>query len=256
VKSADVVIHLAHEGTPLSSDDLSPSSFIRNIAPTLNLLESIKRTRRRLKVIYFSSGGTVYGQSKERRPFSERDLCSPTTPYGFYKRTIEECLRFEASRESISPLILRVSNAYGKPLPPDGNQGLIGTTFSRLAAGRPIRLIGNPSNVRDYVHVEDICSAVKKAIEYENTVYEIFNIGTGIGYSVEEVLKLMRHQFGPFSIVEDASFTNATFLPNYCVLDIFSAKQLLGWEPVIDLAQGIEMMKSQFLQTHSHSSSR
>ncbi len=241
VEDQDVVVHLAHTNSPLTSDRDMPSDALLNLVPTLNLLQAIQRTGHRPHVIYPSSGGGVYGVSSSNTPFREEQACQPNSSYGIQKLAAEHYLRLGAERGYLTATILRIANAYGWLLSPERQQGFIGTALYQALNGCPVRIFGNPRNVRDYVHIEDVLRALRIVIGRREP-FEIFNIGTGIGTTVAEIVALIGKATGqPVTCVTEAH-EQARFLPGWCVLDIGKARKELAWEPKIVIEEGLRRM--------------
>ena len=241
VAGLDVVFHCAHKNSPLTSDGEWARDAQLNLVPTLNLLSAIERSGRRMHVVYPSSGGAVYGASQGLRPFRETDPCLPLNSYGIQKLAIEHYLRVFAQRDLLTVSVLRIGNAYGWLLPPDRTQGFIGTAINRMLHGQPVRIIGDTHNVRDYVHIEDIATAVMSAAARREP-FEVFNIGTGAGSSVADILAVLEQLTGRQPITEIVQLPGADRLPPWCVLDISEAERCLGWRPQVALADGLARM--------------
>lgn len=241
VADLDVILHCAHKNSPLTSDGDWGQDARLNLLPTLNLLMAIESAKRCPHLIYPSSGGAIYGLSRAHVPFRESDSCFPENSYGIQKLVIEHYLRVFAARELLTATILRIGNAYGWLLAPDRSQGFIGTAINRVLHGQPIRLIGDPHNVRDYVYVDDIISAILKVLEGCRG-FEVFNIGSGIGASVMDILNLIERKTGKPLLVHAETVVGAYHLPPWCVLDITAANQQLGWYPRVSLEDGIARM--------------
>jgi len=166
--------------------------------------------------------------------------------YGIEKLSIELHLRLLAQQGKVRAIVLRVANAYGKLLPSSRRQGLIGTSLSQALAGKDIRVIGSLSNVRDYIYLDDVCDAIAKSVIYDSD-YEVFNIGTGIGYSVSDVLDHLEQFLGrALRLINEPQQT--VTLPAYSVLNIEKADRLMGWKPQISLQRGIRMTASSGVQ--------
>jgi UDP-glucose 4-epimerase len=241
VTGQEIIIHLAHTNSPLTSDADLVRDASDNLLPTLNLLQAVRDEGNCPQFIYPSSGGAIYGLAQADNPFKESTPCLPLNSYGVLKLTVEHYLRLAAQRGHLSATVLRIANAYGWLLSPDRSQGLIGTAISRVLGGHPVRLFGNPANVRDYVHFDDICSAVLRAFD-RSAGFEVFNIGSGVGHSVDDVVTLIEHVWGnPVERINEAP-ANAGFLSDWCVLDIEKARRELGWEPKTSLEEGIQRM--------------
>ena len=238
----DVVVHLAHETTPLSVAADPISGLQSGISPTLKLIGAARKYARAPHIIYLSSGGAIYGESVvAKQPSRETDRCEPLTEYGIQKLVIERYLHSAAMAGGPRCTVLRVSNAYGALLNPNRMQGLIGTSVARILQGQPLRLIGNPDNVRDYVHVTDIASAVRLALQHSDA-FGIFNVGSGLGYTVLEVLDMISRIRGSDSPVEVQEVRGSNLLASRNVLDITKARAELGWSPTISLEAGIHAM--------------
>jgi UDP-glucose 4-epimerase len=193
-------------------------------------------------VVYYSSGGAIYAPRAGGAPYRETDDCAPLSSYGIQKLTVEHYLRELAAKGHLTAAVLRVGNAYGQLLPVTRMQGLIGVAIHALFDGQPIRLFGNIENVRDYVHVEDVCRATALVLAPRGS-FAVFNIGTGIGHSVRQVLELIEQTAGVKARYETAAAAAETAgLPEWSVLDIGKARSELGWRPQIALRDGIARM--------------
>jgi UDP-glucose 4-epimerase len=238
----DVVIHLAHTNTPLTSNRFLPGDISANMVPAANLIQAIKDQKRKPHFIYASSGGAVYGCSRHNRPFREIDLCVPGTSYGIQKIMIEQYLRMAAEEGWLTATILRIGNPYGILLPSERLQGLIGVVFNQLTHNLPVKIFGSLENVRDYMHLKDLCRIFESVLTPHNPI-DIFNVGSGKGYSVKEVLSLIE-SFSGKNILSRSAPLNDDFhhLPSWVVLDITKARLELKWEPLIDLEFGIKKL--------------
>jgi len=243
VSGQDVIIHLAHGSIPLMASTGLIQDAKQNIFPSLRLIDAIALAGSNPNFIYLSSGGALYEDRdpQNNKPFRESDKCTPVMSYGIQKYTIERYLHNAAINGVLRATVLRVSNAYGALLSSERMQGLIGTSVSRVLAGKSLRIIGNPENVRDYVHIDDVVKAIQKSV-YNNNHYEIFNIGSGKGYSVLDVINLISDIAGSKLPISIQDVMGSKLLPNWCVLDVTKARDFLDWRPSISLEQGISMM--------------
>jgi len=237
VDQVDCVLHLAHSNSPLAEvGDLAAAS-LANLTPSLNLLEAVGRSRRPVRLIYASSGGTVYG-STERRAASETDICQPISPYGIEKLTIEHYIRYCAKNFDFGAVILRIANPYGVLLDSKRKQGLIGVALNRMLHDEVVQIYGNPENTRDYLHLDDLVRAFESAL-LTDLRGEIINIGSGVGCSVNEILDKLDEFMAFPSRREYLSNPQAGNLCDWSVLNISKAQKLLAWAPKIDLDQGL-----------------
>ena len=241
VKGVDAVVHLAWTNTPLTSNAHLPSDAGANMVPTLTLLEAIREVGTRPHVVFASSGGTVYGSSRDTRPFRETDMCHPQSSYAIQKLAVEHYLRMASEHGWLTATVLRMGNPYGVLLPPERMQGFIGTAVSQLRAGSAIRVFGSPKNVRDYVHVDDVCRALDTTIRRTDT-FDVFNIGSGTGHSVEDVVRLIEELEGDEVDVSYEHPAAADDLPGWVVLDSGKARDRLGWSAEVTLQAGLDRL--------------
>jgi UDP-glucose 4-epimerase len=239
VADVDVVVHLAHTNTPLTSNRSLPSDAIVNTASTLTLLQAIREAGTRPHLVYPSSGGALYRPSVDGSPVDEDAPIEPLTSYGILKFAFEQYLRMAAHEGWLNATILRIGNPYGVVLPAERLQGFIGVALHQLLNGRPIRVFGDLANVRDYVHIDDVCRAFVLAIGAARP-FDVYNIGSGRGTSVHELIEILRRVTGvPLELERDEVFGDAAPLPRWVVLDPRRAKRDLGWQAEVELEEGI-----------------
>jgi UDP-glucose 4-epimerase len=239
-RELDVIYYLAHHNSPVNSDQDQASDAALNLIPLLTLLKAIENLKTRPTLVYFSSGGAVYGSGAGRTPFREDQACYPTCSYGVQKLAAEHYLRIAAGQGHLSSVILRVGNAFGTLLPQHRMQGLIGVAVNNVVHGRPVRIFGNPENVRDYVHLSDVCDLALRVIE-DHPPFSVLNAGTGQGFSVHEVLRLVEAcSPTPVEIQYDAE--SGRKLTAWVVLDSGKARREFQWEPKVTLRAGIAAM--------------
>jgi UDP-glucose 4-epimerase len=237
LERVDAIVHLAHSGSPFTSDADLPADARANLIPLVTLVQEIRHRDSPVHLVYASSGGAIYGIAHGGKPWRESDQCLPTTSYGIQKLAAEHYLRLAAERGWLTAVTLRIGNAYGVVLPAERLQGLIGVAFAHLVRDEPIRLFGNPENVRDYVHLDDIFTAVDIALRRRER-FEIFNIGSGVGHSVREVIRLIG-AVASRNLEMQALPLEGDALPAWVVLDISRARNHLGWNPDVSLEDGL-----------------
>jgi UDP-glucose 4-epimerase len=191
-------------------------------------------------VVFPSSGGTVYGMAGGAEPFTEDASTEPVSSYGITKLTIEKYLALYRHMHGIDYRILRISNAYGEGQQPDRPQGLIGVVLQRLMVGRGITVWGDGSTVRDYVYAADVADAFVRAGRSQLRPEEsrIFNIGSGEGHSVRQVLSLIEEVTGQRPEVTYAPARACDVAR--AVLSSRRAGAVLGWSSQVSLREGIE----------------
>lgn len=230
----DVVFHLLSTSVPATSN-LDPVADIRgNLIGTVRLLELMRQAGVR-KIVYLSSGGTVYGPP-QTDPIAESHPTLPICSYGVVKLAVEKYILMEQHLHGLEPVILRVSNPYGPRQGHGGVQGVIGTFLWRIAGGEPVEIWGDGSVVRDFIHVTDMARLCVQCAESGLT--GVFNAGSGTGASIREVVDVI------------SAATKQDIQPNYkpgrgfdvprAVLDISAIRERLEWHPEISLSEGIK----------------
>lgn len=187
--NVDVVVHLVSTLIPGSSFEDYKEEYKNIIFPSIELMEIC--ARKSVRFVYFSSGGTVYGNRNDVLPFVETDEMNPISYYGWSKQMMENSIQFMYRTVGLDYLILRPSNPYGHGQNLYGKQGLIAVAIGKLLKDEPIEVWGDGSAVRDYIYVDDLASIFVKLIE-ENVHNTTLNIGSGRGYSINDVLAFLK----------------------------------------------------------------
>lgn len=195
----DTVVHLVSTLIPGSGYE-DYKREIQNVAfPTMRLTQLCSELN--IKFIYFSSGGTVYGNRIEPIPFKESDERNPISYYGLTKLMLENNILFEHRTLGLRYLIVRPSNPYGHGQALNGKQGIIAVALGKILTGQSIEIWGDGSSVRDYIYIDDLEKIFAQLIEneVENTVV---NIGSGIGFSVNQIIEILKKTVDePVSVV-------------------------------------------------------
>jgi UDP-glucose 4-epimerase len=250
----DVIFYLAHRNSPATSDQDPPNDALVNLVPLLNLLQAVRNAKNRPHIVYFSSGGGVYGPKSDRVPLRETDACSPCSSYGIQKLAAEHYLRVAADRGDLTCSVLRIGNAYGALLSRERMQGLIGVAVNNVLHNLPIRVFGNPANVRDYIHISDICALAEKVAD-RRELFTIVNAGSGCGYSVAEILSIIQSHAGvPLAIDHPGDRDCGKWLTDWAVLDITKARKEYAWNPLVDITAGIGGMLRTGVTNTAHQS--
>jgi UDP-glucose 4-epimerase len=239
VRDADTFVHLAGSNTPLTSNAHLPSDVLGNLVPTLTLIQAIRERGHRPHVVFASSGGTVYAVPSKPAPVDETAPTVPTSSYGVQKLACESYLRIAAEHGWLTATILRIGNPYGVLLPPERLQGFIGIAVMQLAKGRAIRVFGDTRNVRDYVHLDDV-NAVFETVLDRTAPFEVFNVGSGEGHSVDEIVQALGELTGrEVAVTREDVAGEPGDLPSWIVLDVRKARRVLGWRPTVALRDGL-----------------
>jgi UDP-glucose 4-epimerase len=238
VKGCDVVIHLISQtGVRIASSNRLAPIFTRDIVDTVNLLD-ICRAQGVEKLLFASSGGTVYGSHNGTNPISERAATAPISPYGVNKLAIEGILACFERECGLRHLSLRIGNPYGRYQSAVGRQGVVVAAFVHKAlSGKDIEIWGNGEVVRDFLHVDDVVAAFMAGLRYEGD-HHVMNVGSGVGKSIRDVAQdviagVARH---PVNIRYLAA--SAADVPSV-VLDTTLIRRELNWSPKIAWSDGL-----------------
>ena len=234
VTGCDVIFHLISTTLPKNSNDNPIYDVETNLVATLALLEAA-RACGVTRVVFASSGGTVYGRP-ERIPIAESHPTNPICSYGITKLAIEKYLHLYHQLHGLDYMVLRLANPFGEGQRPDAAQGAVAVFLNRALEGRPIEVWGDGNVVRDYVYVADITDAFLRALDYRGEC-RIMNIGAGQGRSLNEMLTAMEEVFR--RPVARTYLPTRPFDVPANVLDSTRARQLLGWEPRVPLHEGL-----------------
>ena len=223
--NVDVVVHLVSTLIPGSSYEDYKEEYKNIIFPSIELMEIC--ARKGIRFVYFSSGGTVYGNRNDVLPFVETDEMNPISYYGWSKQMMENSIQFIHRTAGLDYLILRPSNPYGHGQNLYGKQGLVAVAIGKLLKGETIEVWGDGSAVRDYIYVDDLASIFVKLIE-ENVHNTTLNIGSGRGYSINDVLAFLKIVSG-----KDLKIVYQNPRPvdvSSMVLDTSRLKELISYE--------------------------
>jgi UDP-glucose 4-epimerase len=183
----DIVFHLASSIVPSSSNVNIISSIKKNILPTIQLLDLIVHLKIP-KIIYFSSGGAVYG-IPEKTPIPETHKLEPISSYGIIKATIENYIRLYNSQFGLDYLIVRPSNPYG---PRQGHflaQGIISTFLRKVHNKEILQIFGDGSTTKDYIYITDLIELTFDC--FKKNISGTFNIGSGVGTSINQIIDVI-----------------------------------------------------------------
>jgi UDP-glucose 4-epimerase len=233
---AGTLLHLAWSTLPATSEQgrgaewQSDLPYLEKLLPALAALPAGRRPH----LVFFSSGGTVYGNAPGR-PSLETDACQPIGWYGRAKRAAEELIDAQAIRHGLPCAILRISNPYGYPVPKSRAQGIVPHALRCAIEGQPLTLWGDGSARKDFLYYTDFLSALDEITARRLT--GTFNLSAGESHSVHEVIDLVEKNTGrPVTLqyepgvawdVRDSRLDNRRLV------------EATGWRPQVPLNEGI-----------------
>jgi UDP-glucose 4-epimerase len=233
----DCVVHLVSSLIPSSGYDEFFNDREVNLTAGYEIVKNMMSNGCR-RIIYFSSGGTIYGKNGKEIN-SENDQLCPLTYYGYSKLAMEEFLKFSSRIHPINHLIVRPSNPYGSGQNLFGKQGLITVALGKILQDQPIEIWGDGQVVRDYLHIRDLSNAIH-ALVAKGVDNEVYNIGSGQGHSVYEIVKIIHKVTERNTGIEYKPARPVDIPVN--ILSIDKINQHTGWKPEVDLEAGIAML--------------
>jgi UDP-glucose 4-epimerase len=232
----DVVLHLISTTLPRGSNDDMVYDVESNLVATLQLLGAMV-AKRVHKIVFISSGGTVYG-NPTYLPIDENHPTEPLVSYGVTKLAIEKYLLLHQHLHGIKANILRVANPFGQRQRVETAQGAVAAFLSKAMRGQPVEIWGDGTVTRDFIYVSDVAEAFARAVEYEGG-WSVFNIGTGIGTSLNELIDMVERVLGR-EVVRQYRPGRRFDVP-VSILDSSLARRELGWEPRVTLDEGLAL---------------
>lgn len=237
VKGCNIIYHLISTTLPKTSNDDPIYDVESNVIGTLRLLEAARRAGVK-KVVFVSSGGTVYGVPKQV-PIPEDHPTNPISSYGIGKLTIENYLKLYRELHGLDYAILRLANPYGELQRVEATQGSVAVFLNKAMKGQSIEIWGDGSVVRDYVYVSDAIRAMIKVTEHDGDI-RLFNIGSGLGKNLNEILVAIETVLN--RSVQRIYKPGRLFDVPVNVLDIHRASQHLDWRPEVSFAEGVQRL--------------
>jgi UDP-glucuronate 4-epimerase len=228
----DQVIHIAARAGVRPSIKDPKLYFTTNIDGTFNLLDACRYHQ--VGRFTFASSSSVYGVNK-KVPFSELDALERTiSPYAATKLAGEQICSNYAHLFGIHCQCLRFFTVYGPRQRPD----LAISKFTKqILAGEPIEQYGDGSTARDYTYIDDIVNGIVAAAKYDETSFEIFNLGGSATTTLSELICLIEQATGKKAIIKQLPDQPGDVPLTYA--DISKAKALLGYESQTPIAEGI-----------------
>jgi UDP-glucose 4-epimerase len=237
----DVLCHLAAQIDVRRSVEDPVFDATRNILGTLNLLEAVRRSGHRTRVVFSSTGGALYGDF-DPPPSVETFAKDPEAPYGIAKLSTEYYLAYYGRVHGLDTVALRYGNVYGPRQDPHGEAGVVAIFCNRLLDGRALTVFGNGEQTRDYVYAGDVAGANFLAGTCDLPARgrldaRAFNIGTSIETSVNTLAETLRSVSGTTAPIEYAPARAGELARS--ALETGKARAILGWEPQVAIADGL-----------------
>ena len=237
----DVVAHLAAQMDVRKSVADPVNDATINILGTLNLMEAVRASKAKTRIVFTSTGGVLYGDFNTP-PNAEIYPKDPESPYAISKLSIEYYLAYYGRVHGLEAVAVRFGNVYGPRQDPHGEAGVVAIFCGRILDNRPLTVFGDGLQTRDYIYVGDVAraawiAATKPLPDAGRLDARAFNIGTGIGTSVIDIAKQLQEVAGSDVPVEFAPHRPGEQQESFVNVD--KAKAILGWEPEVSLREGL-----------------
>ena len=232
IQGMDVIYHAICTMNPGNSNNKYIMGYERDLIQTIKLCDMLKNQS--VKMIFLSSGGTVYGR-QENLPVTEESLPEPINHYGNLKLCIENAMRVFRYQNQSDFVIARIANPYGPGQDYRKGVGFIDAAIKRAMNGEVIEVWGDGSVVRDYIYISDVCEALAMLGEQE-VPYDVVNISSGRGVSQKEILETIRRHYPKMQVEYQAARSvdaDKIYLSN-------ARLQTLWQKDMISLEEGIE----------------
>ncbi|MEO8590476.1 MAG: NAD-dependent epimerase/dehydratase family protein [Flavobacteriales bacterium] len=233
-EGAHTVLHLGWSSVPGTAKADPVADLRTNVEGGIALLQAMVRAGVQ-RIIFVSSGGTVYGDPVYL-PIDERHPVAPRTPYGASKLIFEHYLRCMADLHGFRPVVLRPGNIYGRTDGPEKPQGVVEHWFASIASQRAVKVWNGLDVVRDYIHIDDVVEVLIRLIRYDGE-QRLFNVGTGIGTSLRDLALMMERVTGSPVVMDQTQLAPPDVQAN--ILDPSLLIQELGVPKAMALEEGL-----------------
>lgn len=238
VQGVDVIHHYAWSSIPSTATADPAADLSSNVLSTLGLMDALrKNSQQSTKLVFASSGGTVYGKPM-RVPVQEDHSLNPITAYGAGKAAVEMYLGAYRETYGLDCRVARMSNAFGAGQNLAKGLGAATTFIHRAIMYQPIVIWGDGEIVRDFIHISDVAAGLVALASAPRMVDRWkFNIGSGHGVSLNGVLAELESQLG--RRIDVRYETGRKFDVPVSVLDISLIHETLGWKPLLSFSEGV-----------------
>jgi UDP-glucose 4-epimerase len=234
------IIDMAHSTVPKTSYSDPIFDIVSNLPVSVGLFQAAARVGAG-KIVFCSSGGTVYGTARFL-PITEEHPTEPVSPYGITKLAIDRYAMMFHKTMDLPVCVVRPANAYGECQKPGRGQGFLAESIDAVLRGREVQIFGETGSVRDYIHVRDVARGILAVLNC-GMPGEVYNIGTGIGTSNFDALEIIRKLAKKMSLpVRCKIMPSRRFDVSVNILSYEKLKRHTGWYPLLSLEDGLENM--------------
>jgi len=235
LEGQEVVFHLLGSSTPESSNRDPGEDLTASVFTTVKLLDLCRSASVR-KIVFASSGGTVYGVPTII-PTPESAPTDPISAYGINKLAVEKYMALYRHLYGLDYQVLRIANPYGPGQSPFKKQGVVASIMHSALSGHAVEIWGTGEVTRDFIHVDDVASAFLHALDYAGE-QRVMNVGSGVGRTVNQIVEDVRDALGLPQIEIVRKSARAADVP-VSVLDTTLITRETGWRPRIAWQAGL-----------------
>lgn len=238
LQNVDEVVDLAYSSVPKTSFENPILDITDNLPGSVGLFE-IASALPIKKLVFVSSGGTVYGEPQSL-PINENHSTNPISPYGITKLALEKYAQMYYKLKKLPVVCVRPSNPYGEGQKAFAGQGFIATAIASVLVGKELKIFGEKGTIRDYIHVTDLAKAIVATLDF-GVAGECYNAGSALGLSNLEVIERVSIEAEKYAL--KPLVTNVpprSFDVSANVLDSSKLHKVSGWKPCLEFSEGIE----------------
>lgn len=241
-KKIHVILHLVSSIIPSSNQEQYFYDIEENYNPTAGLLSYCAKNK--IRFMYFSSGGAIYGKHKAN--LNESTNLEPISFYGLSKLNFENLIQFYHNTNSLEYIIIRPSNPYGYGQNLYGCQGLIAVIIGKIIKNETIEIWGDGTAVKDYIYIDDLCFYISYLLCCPESWNNIYNVGSGIGSSVIDVLSAFKKNN---ILLPSVKFVESKRTDvDRVILDCSKIRKVIEYKP-ISLIEGVKRFWNQVNNT-------
>lgn len=245
-EEADELIDLAYATVPKTSFEDPVNDILSNLPAGVGLIQEASLARLK-KMIFVSSGGTVYGVA-QTLPIRESHPTNPISPYGITKLTLEKYVLMFVTLTGLPAVIVRPGNAYGEQQRIFTGQGFVAAAIQAILRREPVNIFGSHGTLRDYLYVEDLARGIVAALQF-GLPGDVYNIGSGIGLNNLQVLETIERFARPYGYSIGVNLLpERGFDVPANVLDSEKLTSISGWKPQVSFEKGFQQTWMSFLE--------
>lgn len=232
----EIVYHLVSTNNPTCSNHNIGKDIADNVLISIGILDACVANHVK-KVIFISSGGTVYGD-KVVCPIKENAITNPINTYGIQKLTIEKLFYLYHHMYGLDYSIIRLANPYGPHQRPNGRLGVVTTFVYKALKNELLTVYGDGNVIRDYIYIDDAVDGIISIAGNESDE-KVFNLGSGKGTSVNQVISIIQQILDREIAVRYIAGRSVDVPAN--ILDVTKYRTMFGVNELIPLEKGVEL---------------